>query len=437
VVGERTRQVFSPSLHGRLCVSCTGCDTWNRFCRPCAGKEGRPLIEQLKDFAPSLITAAGVLILLWTGLWLAVRAVRRSAKKHAGTASDVELWANQLIGFFRRTVEIASVLVVVLALLPNLGHGVTRITWDGISEWLTGPGVHILFILLFAYMVVRAIDFSINRFQVLLLARTAAGTNAGERQKRVNTIGRLFRAVAVVLVAGCAILMALRQINVDITPILTGAGVAGVAVGFGAQNLVRDIISGLFLILEDQVRVGDVAQINGKGGLVEAIHLRTIVLRDEDGTVHIFPNGAVTSISNMTKDYSFALLKIGVSYKENTDEVAAVLKRVGEEVEHDPEFAPKILAPIEYIGVDSFADSAVILKIRMKTLPIMQWGVARELRRRIKLEFDRLGIEMPYPHVSIGMASDSPPLALRMAAAGAASPDGQPQALNPEATPNA
>lgn len=290
--------------------------------------------------------------------------------------------------------------------------------------------MHILFILLFAFVVVRAMDFTISRFQSLLLSKAAAGTDAGERLKRVNTIGRLFRAIAVVLVVGSAVLMALRQIDVDITPILTGAGVAGVAVGFGAQNLVRDIISGLFLILEDQVRVGDVVQINGKGGLVEAIHLRTIVLRDEDGTVHIFPHGAVTAISNMTKDFSYALLKIGVSYKENTDEVAAVLKRIGDELYKDPEFAPKILAPLEYIGVDSLDDSSVTLKIRMKTLPIMQWGVARELRRRIKLEFDRLGIELPYPHMSIGMASDSPPLALRMADGAAKEESVQPSTLD-------
>ena len=427
------------SLSALFACSCAGCDTWSTA--PAAGqpchfvKEDIPLLNQLEDFAPSLVTAAGVLILLWVGLWLTARAIRRSAKKQKDNGGNADLWARQLIGFFRRTVQMVSILVVLLTVLPNVGHNVRGLTWDGINDWLTGPGVHILFILLFAFVVVRAMDFTISRFQSFLLSKAAAGTDAGERLKRVNTIGRLFRAIAVVLVVGSAVLMALRQIDVDITPILTGAGVAGVAVGFGAQNLVRDIISGLFLILEDQVRVGDVAQINGKGGLVEAIHLRTIVLRDEDGTVHIFPNGAVNAISNMTKDFSYALLKIGVSYKENTDEVAAVLQRIGEELHKDPEFAPKILAPLEYIGIDSFDDSAVTLKVRMKTLPILQWGVARELRRRIKLEFDRLGIEMPYPHVSIGMASDSPPLALRMAAGRVpASLDGQQQPAQADET---
>lgn len=163
------------------------------------------------------------------------------------------------------------------------------------------------------------------------------------------------------------------------------------------------------------MRVGDVAQINGKGGLVEAIHLRTIVLRDEEGTVHIFPNGVVTQISNLTKDFSFALLKIGVAYKENTDAVFAVLKDVGDGLQHDPAFSDRILGAIELIGIEDFADSAVILKIRMKTQPIQQWGIARELRRRIKLEFDRLGIEMPYPHLSLYMGEASKPLAVRMA----------------------
>jgi len=204
----------------------------------------------------------------------------------------------------------------------------------------------------------------------------------------------------------------LREINVDITPILAGAGILGLAVGFGAQNVVRDVISGLFIILEDQIRIGDVAIINGKGGLVENIRLRTVVLRGLDGTVHIFQNGAINELSNMTKGFSQYVIDVGVAYKEDTDRVTEVLKEVGAKLQEDPTYAGKILAPLEILGVDDFADSAVIIKIRIKTAPIHQWTVGRELRRRIKKAFDEQGIEIPFPHLSVYFGEASKPFAV-------------------------
>jgi small conductance mechanosensitive channel len=217
------------------------------------------------------------------------------------------------------------------------------------------------------------------------------------------------------VVMSIAVLIVLREVGVDITPILTGAGIAGLAVGFGAQNLVRDVISGFFLIAENQVRVGDVAIINGKGGLVEAIRLRTIVLRGLDGTVHVIPNGAINELSNMTKDFSYALLDVGVAYKEDTDRVVDVLKEVAAELQQDPGYAERILAPLEVLGVDAFADSAVMIRIRIKTAPIQQWNVARELRRRIKKAFDQRGIEIPFPHLSVYFGEVSKPFAVQVA----------------------
>jgi small conductance mechanosensitive channel len=178
---------------------------------------------------------------------------------------------------------------------------------------------------------------------------------------------------------------------------------------------VRDVISGFFLIMENQVRLGDVAIINGKGGLVEAIRLRTVVLRGLDGTVHIIPNGNITELSNMTKDFSFALLDIGVAYKEDTDRVVEVLKEVGAALQNDPGYAGNILGPLEVLGVDKFDDSAVIIKVRMKTVPIQQWAVGRELRRRIKKAFDQRGIEIPFPHVSVCFGEASKPFAVQVA----------------------
>ena len=218
-------------------------------------------------------------------------------------------------------------------------------------------------------------------------------------------------------VAAVAILMVLQELDINIMPVLTGAGIAGLAVGFGAQTLVRDVISGFFLILEDQVRVGDVASINGTGGLVEAINLRTIVLRDLSGTVHVFPNGAVQQMSNLTKDFSFYVLDMGVAYKEDTDQVVEVLKAVAEEQRQDPAYAANILGPLEVLGVDAFGDSAVTVKVRIKTVPIQQWAVGREYRRRVKKAFDARGIEIPFPHMSVYFGEASKPWLFRDAGA--------------------
>jgi small conductance mechanosensitive channel len=197
--------------------------------------------------------------------------------------------------------------------------------------------------------------------------------------------------------------MILREFRIDIAPVLAGAGIAGVALGFGAQTLVRDVISGFFLILEDQVRVGDVAAINGTGGLVEEINLRTIVLRDVDGTVHVFPNGAINTLANRSKDFSYYVIDLGITYREDPDRVVAVLKEVGADLQRDPQFGPFILEPIEVLGIDAFADWSVRLKLRIKTVPLKQWDVGRELRKRIRNAFDRHGIEIPFPGRPVAM----------------------------------
>jgi moderate conductance mechanosensitive channel len=244
-------------------------------------------------------------------------------------------------------------------------------------------------------MVIRTIALLVKRFQHEVTQGT--GLDALERAKRANTLGAVIQNAATALIAAIAVLTILRELQVDIAPILTGAGIMGLAIGFGAQTLVRDIISGFFLILEDQVRVGDVAAINGTGGLVEAINLRTIVLRDAEGIVHVFPNGGITTLSNRTKDFSFYVIDLGISYDEDPDRVAAVLRETAAELQADPAFGPSILAPLEIQGVDAFADSAVMMKMRIKTVPLKQWQVGREFRRRIKKAFDRHKIEIPFP----------------------------------------
>jgi len=200
--------------------------------------------------------------------------------------------------------------------------------------------------------------------------------------------------------------MILGELGVEIGPILAAAGIVGFAIGFGAQNLVQDIISGFFILLEDQIRVGDVVEIAGKGGLVEKITLRMIVLRDLAGNVHFVRNGEINIITNMTKEYSRYVFDIGVAYREDVDKVIEVIQQVDEGLRGDPEFKDDILEPIEILGLDQFANSAVIIKARTKTKPIKQWRVAREFNRRLKKKFDERNIEIPFPHVTLYMGED-------------------------------
>jgi small conductance mechanosensitive channel len=205
-----------------------------------------------------------------------------------------------------------------------------------------------------------------------------------------------------------AAVMVLAEFEVKIGPILAAAGIVGVAVGFGAQHLVRDVITGFFILLDDQIRVGDVVQIAGKGGLVEKITLRMTTLRDLAGNVHYVRNGEISVVTNMTKEYSRYVFDIGVAYREDVDQVIEVVKQVDEELRVDPAFSADILEPIEILGLDQFGDSAIIIKARTKTKPIKQWAVGREFNRRLKKRFDEKDIEIPFPHVTLylGQAKD-------------------------------
>jgi small-conductance mechanosensitive channel len=273
--------------------------------------------------------------------------------------------------------------------------------------------IRIVAILVAAYIAAKIFNKSIPRIRMQIVDTMKRHGRADiELEKRAATLSGLFRKTVVVVIWIVAVIMSLKEAGFDIGPILAGAGVVGLAVGFGAQNLVRDLVSGLFLLLENQIHVSDVAIINGTGGLVEQINLRTIVLRGLDGTIHVFPNGGITTLSNMTHEYSYYLFNIGVAYKEDTDHVIEVLKQIADDFMRDEKYKPLVLAPLEVLGVDSFGDSAVIIKARFKTLPIQQWVVGREMNRRIKKKFDELGIEIPFPHRSIYFGEASKPFAI-------------------------
>ena len=282
-------------------------------------------------------------------------------------------------------------------------------------------GLRILLVLLAGYASVRFLRIAVRQLEeVLILAGEKTELVPGATRKRVTTLTGLLLTLGHVAVWAVVAVICLDQIGLDVTPILAGAGIVGLAVGFGAQNLVRDVISGFFLVLEDQVRVGDVAVVNGTGGLVEAITFRTIVLRDLAGVVHVFPNGAITTLANMTKNWSGYVIDVGVAYKEDTDQVVEIMTEVAEDLRKDPRFGPSILEPIEIFGVDDFKESEVTIKARLKTVPIQQWTVGRQYRRRLKKAFDARGIEIPFPHRSLYVGTASGPLEVMLRPAPAA-----------------
>ncbi len=271
---------------------------------------------------------------------------------------------------------------------------------EDVARWIAQAGVRTALLLLLTFGANRLAGALIDRAENELLA-TGEGAHAEERRKRATTISRTFRRFVSVLIWTTSVLVVLRELDVDITPILTGAGILGLAVGFGAQTLVKDIISGIFLIAEDQVRVGDVALVNGVGGSVEQINLRTIVMRDVDGTVHVIPNGEIRMLANRSKDFAYYVFDLGVDYDDDTDDAVQAVKDAAADLQADPAFGPSILEPLEVMGVDNFTASSVSLKFRIKTLPLKQWDVGRELRRRVKKVLDARGIRMPFPQMGI------------------------------------
>ena len=225
---------------------------------------------------------------------------------------------------------------------------------------------------------------------------------SADEQARIQTLARVFRnsaAIIIVIVAGTLVL---GELGVSVAPILATAGVAGVAIGFGAQSLIKDYFTGFFLLLEDQVRQGDVVEVAGKGGLVEEVTLRYVRLRDMDGHVHYIPNGEIKLVTNRTRSYATPVVDVGVAYREDLDQVLAVMRETAAALRADPQWQDRIVEDLEVIGVDRWADSAVVLRARFKVVPpIQQWNVKREYLRRLKKVFDERGIEIPFPHLTV------------------------------------
>jgi small conductance mechanosensitive channel len=289
---------------------------------------------------------------------------------------------------------------------------VEQVQWETVMFTV----LRILLIMIIAWVALTAAKIALRRLEATLIDRgQEEGEIPSEAEKRAETLARLLRQGIVILIWLVAALVVLREMGVEIGPILASAGVAGLAIGFGAQNLVRDVISGFFMILENQVRVGDVAVVNGTGGLVERVNFRTIVLRDLSGIVHVFPNGTISTMANLTREWSAYVFDIGVAYKEDVDRVMEIMREVGRELRADAVFGPLMVADVEVFGVDAFGDSAVMIKGRLRTKPIKQWDVGREYRRRLKKAFDAQGIEIPFPHRSIYFGEASKPILAQLA----------------------
>jgi moderate conductance mechanosensitive channel len=337
----------------------------------------------------------------------AARVTRRLLAGIHGDRFHAEPFVKATLKVVRRMVFALVALVLTFPALDLAGIQVTvGLHGEDLVRWASNAGLRIAVIAMFAYAASRMATSVLNRAEAEI-ARSGTGPEAYERVKRAQTLGGTIRRFLSATVWTTAVLMMLRELAVDVTPILTGAGILGLAVGFGAQTLIKDIISGVFIIAEDQVRVGDYAVINSMEGYVEEINLRTIVLRDIQGTVYTIANGDIRSLANQSKDFSYYVVDMGVAYDEDSDAIVAIIREAGDSMMKDPKYAPSILEPVEVLGVDSFMPSQATLKFRIKTLPLKQWEIGRELRRRVKKLLQSGGIRMPSPKMEIVMRRGS------------------------------
>ena len=280
-----------------------------------------------------------------------------------------------------------------------------------IIEWSLTNGFKIILTVILTLIALKVAKGLSNRFIALAIKK---GEEDQEFQKRTQTLGSILRYAVSITILIVGIMIILKEVGIAIGPLLAAAGIVGLAVGFGAQSLVKDVITGFFILLEDQIRVGDVVHVAGKAGIVEKINLRTTMLRDLAGNAHYVPNGTIDTVTNMTKEYSRYVFEVGVAYREDVDEVIEVMKEVDEDLRNDPGYKDDILEPLEVFGLDQFADSALIIKARTTTKPIKQWAIGREFNRRLKKKFDEKNIEIPFPHITLYMGQDkqgqAPPL---------------------------
>ncbi len=326
--------------------------------------------------------------------------------------------ANRYLSTVKKAIRIVIWILMGIAVLQAWGA-------DTVG-WLASETGRALF-----STIATVISIVVVTFLIWEIVNSLMSVYLPEKDKNGNTLpegarNRTISAVALkalfVLLLVVSSMMILSELGVNIGPLLAGAGVLGLAIGFGAQKLVQDVVTGVFILMEDQIAVDDVINVADKGGLVEAVSIRSVRLRDFSGTVHMIPYSSINTVSNMTKEFSFYVFEVGVAYREDIDEVIAVLKQIGAELQNAEVYGPLIKEPLDVAGLDSFGDSAVVIKARLKTIPLKQWMVGREFNKRMKKRFDELGIEIPFPHRTVYMGQDkngkAPPLFVKKEAEG-------------------
>jgi len=269
-------------------------------------------------------------------------------------------------------------------------------TFKIVTTWLTTSGIKVVGILISLIILSQMSKWIVRWMEKFIPEKDPL--QAAEARKRAHTLGNTLRHALLITISFVAILMILGELGIQLGPLLATAGIGALAVGFGAQSLVKDVISGFFIILENQYRIGDVIEVGGVSGLVESVSLRKTVLRDLEGKVHTIPNGEIKIVSNLSKEWSRSVLDVGISYREDVDQVIDLLSQIGMELEAEEPYKSALLGPLQILGVEKFGESQLIIRMMIKTVPLKQWEVGRELRRRIKNRFDEKGIQIPLSH---------------------------------------
>jgi len=269
-------------------------------------------------------------------------------------------------------------------------------TLKSLTSWLTTSGIKIIGILIALVILSQMSRWIAKSMEKFVYEKDPL--QASEAKKRAHTLGNILRHAFLIIITFVAALMILGELGIQLGPLLATAGIGALAIGFGAQSLVKDVISGFFIILENQYRIGDVIEVAGVSGLVESVSLRKTVLRDLQGKVHTIPNGEIKVVSNLSKEWSRSVLDLGISYRDDIDQIVDLLVRIGKEMESEEPYKSAILEPLQVLGVEKFDESQMVIRMMVKTAPLKQWEVGRELRRRIKIRFDEKGIQLPFPH---------------------------------------
>ena len=269
-------------------------------------------------------------------------------------------------------------------------------TLKTIASWFTTSGIKILGILIGLIILSQMSRWIVKWMEKFVPEKDPL--QAAEAKKRAHTLGNTLRHALLITISFVAILMILGELGIQLGPLLATAGIGALAIGFGAQSLVKDVINGFFIILENQYRIGDAIEVGGVSGLVESVSLRKTVLRDLDGKVHTIPNGEIKIVSNSSKEWSRSVLDVGISYREDVNQVIDLLSQIGKELEAEESYKSAILSPLQILGIEKFEESQLVIRMMIKTAPLKQWEIGRELRRRIKHRFDEKGIEIPFPH---------------------------------------